>query len=224
MRISFGADDDGELADAVAVHLHRLGHEVERPVRVGAPWPAVGRAVGEAVAEGLADRGIVCCFTGTGVTIAANKVPGVRAALCTDAETAHGARRWNDANVLALSMQRTAPALALEIVDAFLATEVDQVEQAAIGDLEGAGVSDAASAPVTELADQVVALVAAAHVDIGSLLAGLPHDEVLAAHVLLSQRERELGPASPGHGLLHAASALVHDFIAAGTAPPPEAG
>ncbi len=93
------------------------------------PWPDVGRRVGEAVAQGDADRGIVCCWTGTGVSIAANKVPGVRAALCTDAETARGARRWNDANVLALGLRLTSPVVATEILDAFLATETDPDEK-----------------------------------------------------------------------------------------------
>jgi ribose 5-phosphate isomerase B len=78
--------------------------------------------VGEAVAGGQAERGVVCCWTGTGVSIAANKVPGVRAALCTDAETARGARRWNDANVLAMGLRLTSPALAQEMLDAFLGT------------------------------------------------------------------------------------------------------
>jgi ribose 5-phosphate isomerase B len=95
----------------------------------GDPWPDVGRAVGEAVAGGAADVGVVCCWTGTGVSMAANKVAGVRAALCTDAETAAGARRWNDANVLALGLRLTTEALAAEIVDAFLATEPDVGER-----------------------------------------------------------------------------------------------
>jgi ribose 5-phosphate isomerase B len=87
----------------------------------GGPWPDVGRAVGEAVAGGTTDRGVVCCYTGTGVSIAANKVAGIRAALCTDAETARGARRWNDANVLALGLRLTSDVVAAEIVEAFLA-------------------------------------------------------------------------------------------------------
>jgi ribose 5-phosphate isomerase B len=74
------------------------------------------------VAEGAADQGIVCCYTGTGVSMAANKVTGVRAALCGDAETARGARQWNDANVLALSLRLTSPALAREIVRAWSST------------------------------------------------------------------------------------------------------
>jgi ribose 5-phosphate isomerase B len=92
----------------------------------------VGRQVGQAVAEGRADRGVVCCWTGTGVSIAANKVDGVRAALCTDAETAKGARRWNDANVLALGLRLTTETVAKEMLDAFLNTEPDPDEAATI--------------------------------------------------------------------------------------------
>nr|MDQ6911064.1 RpiB/LacA/LacB family sugar-phosphate isomerase [Actinomycetota bacterium] len=101
MRVAFGTDERTALTGTIVSWLERRGHEVV--VRLeDAPWPEVGRGIGEAVANGEADRGIVCCWTGTGVSIAANKVQGVRAALCTDAETARGARRWNDANVLAL--------------------------------------------------------------------------------------------------------------------------
>jgi ribose 5-phosphate isomerase B len=82
-------------------------------------WPSVGREVGEAVARGDCTYGIVCCWTGTGVSIAANKVPGVRAALCADAETAAGARTWNDANVLALSLRSTAIPVAKAMLDAW---------------------------------------------------------------------------------------------------------
>jgi RpiB/LacA/LacB family sugar-phosphate isomerase len=74
------------------------------------------------VADGRADQAVVCCWTGTGASIAANKVPGVRAALCTDAVTAAGARRWNDANVLALSLRTTSEAVLAEILDAWFAT------------------------------------------------------------------------------------------------------
>src|SRR5262245_44034258 len=94
----------------------------------GGPGPDVGGGVGEAVGGGGAEAGVVCCWTGTGVSMAANKVPGVRAALCTDAATAAGARRWNDANVLALGLRLTSPAVADEVVDAFLATEVEADE------------------------------------------------------------------------------------------------
>jgi ribose 5-phosphate isomerase B len=129
MRVAFSADDDGELIGAVTEHLRASGHEVVVPLPVGSPWPEVGRTVGEAVARGEVDAGIVCCWTGTGVSMAANKVPGVRAALCDDPVTADGARRWNDANVLALSMRTTDPAAAPAIVDAFLTGQPDEDER-----------------------------------------------------------------------------------------------
>jgi ribose 5-phosphate isomerase B len=124
VRVAFGTDDDAPLAAAVMAHLAEAGHAVE-VVAAGPPWPTVGRRVGEAVATGRADRGVVCCWTGTGVSMAANKVPGVRAALCVDAETARGARRWNDANVVALSLRLTSRPVAEEIIDAFFVTEPD---------------------------------------------------------------------------------------------------
>jgi ribose 5-phosphate isomerase B len=127
MRIAFGTDERTALTDEVVAELERRGHEVVLRVE-GEPWPEVGRRVGEAVAGGVVDRGVVCCWTGTGVSIAANKVPGVRAALCTDAETARGARRWNDANVLAMSLRLTSVEVAREMLDAFLATEPDPQE------------------------------------------------------------------------------------------------
>ncbi len=125
VRIALGSDDRGPLPDAVDAFLHALGHEVERfgALRDGQDeaWTSVGRAVAEAVARGSCTFGIVCCWTGTGVSIAANKVAGVRAALCGDAATAAGARTWNDANVLALSMRATTPAVAEEILEAWFA-------------------------------------------------------------------------------------------------------
>jgi ribose 5-phosphate isomerase B len=127
MRIAFGTDERTGVTDHIKEVLAERGHEVV-VVGEGDPWPDVGRGVGEAVAEGRADRGVVCCWTGTGVSMAANKVPGVRAALCTDGPTAAGARRWNDANVLALGLRLTSPTLADEMVDAFLATEVEADE------------------------------------------------------------------------------------------------
>lgn len=138
MRIAFGTDERTPLTDAVQRRLREAGHEVV-VVGEGDPWPEVGRRVGEAVAGGRAERGVVCCWTGTGVSIAANKVPGVRAALCTDAETARGARRWNDANVLALGLRLTSEEVAGEMLDAFLTTDVDDDERAAIARLEQPG-------------------------------------------------------------------------------------
>jgi ribose 5-phosphate isomerase B len=130
MRFAIGSDDVGPLTDALLEELERRGAPVERfgalraetEQRADTEWASIGRAVGEQVAGGRADVGIVCCWTGTGISIAANKVRGVRAALCGDAVTAEGARRWNDANVLALSLRATTPAVGLEILAAFLAT------------------------------------------------------------------------------------------------------
>ncbi len=135
--IAFGTDEETELTRRIVEDLRAQGHQVTEPVR-GAQWPEVGRAVGEAVSSGEADRGIVCCFTGTGVSIAANKVAGARAALCTDAATAAGARRWNDANVLALGLRLTSVEVAREVVEAFLSTPVDAAERDAICRVEPA--------------------------------------------------------------------------------------
>lgn len=128
-RAAIGADDVGPLTDALVAELERRGVAVERfgALHDGSQaWASIGRAVGEAVASGRADVGVVCCWTGTGISIAANKVSGVRAALCGDAVTAEGARRWNDANVLALSLRATSPAVGIEILDAFLATPASE--------------------------------------------------------------------------------------------------
>jgi ribose 5-phosphate isomerase B len=134
MRFAFGSDDVTELADTVVRHLRDVGHEVE-VLALPAPWPDAGRIVGEAVSDGKADMGVVCCWTGTGVSMAANKVKGVRAALCADAETARGARKWNDANVLALSIRLTSGPVACEILDAFASTGPDPGETAEIAKL-----------------------------------------------------------------------------------------
>ena len=127
MRVAFGTDEQTPLTEGVMALLTARGHEVD-VVALGDPWPDAGRLVGEAVGSGQCDRGVVCCWTGTGVSIAANKVTGVRAALCTDAATAAGARRWNDANVLALGLRLTTMTTAEEMLDAFLTTDVDASE------------------------------------------------------------------------------------------------
>ena len=134
MRVAFGTDEHTPLTEAIVADLERRGVDVA-VLADGDPWPDVGRRVGEAVASGTAERGIVCCWTGTGVSIAANKVAGVRAALCTDAETAKGARTWNDANVLALGLRLTSPEVAREMLDAFLSTEPDEDEREQIAKL-----------------------------------------------------------------------------------------
>jgi ribose 5-phosphate isomerase B len=122
MRIAFAADDENETTRAVLAHLAGSGHEVIKPAE-GESWPRLGAAVGQSVVDGAADFGVVMCWTGTGTAIAANKVPGVRAALAWDAWIAEGARKWNDANVLAMSLKRLAPDVAVEVTKAFLADE-----------------------------------------------------------------------------------------------------
>ena len=123
MKVSVAADERTGVAEAVVEELRRRGHE---PLVHGAlaegerdDWAWASEAAARDVAEGRAEQGVVCCWTGTGASIAANKVPGVRAALCDDAETARGARKWNDANVLALSLRRTSEPLLGEILDAW---------------------------------------------------------------------------------------------------------
>jgi len=128
MRIVVGADDEGAVADAVVEDLRSRGNEVT--VLDRDRWPDVARKVGEAVASGDADQGIVFCWTGTGTAMAANKVPGVRAALVWDPWIAEGARRWNDANVLVMSLKRTAPETAREILDAWFAVEEPDPDEA----------------------------------------------------------------------------------------------
>ena len=136
MKISVAADERTGVAEAVVEELRKRGHE---PVVHGAlneqerdDWAWASEAAARDVAEGRAEHGIVACWTGTGASIAANKVAGIRAALCGDAETARGARRWNDANVLALSLRTTSPALLGEILDAWFeaapSEDADDVE------------------------------------------------------------------------------------------------
>ena len=126
MRISIASDMDTPIARRVVEELEERGHE---PIVHGAlaeseraDWAWASERAARDVVSGAADQGIVCCWTGTGASIAANKVPGVRAALCADAETARGARTWNDANVLALSLRTTSEALLGEILDGWFAT------------------------------------------------------------------------------------------------------
>lgn len=126
-RAAVGSDDSYPVADFIAEELERRGFEV---IRVGFlrdrrpyPWQKVGFDVGELVARGEASFGVVICYTGTGVCIAANKVRGIRAALCFDSQTAKGARMWNDANVLAISGRLTSNEIAREIIDAWLSVE-----------------------------------------------------------------------------------------------------
>ena len=121
MRVAFGSDDHNECVTAVLDHLRSVA-DVE-VVSAGESWPEFSRVVGQKVARGEADFGVLMCWTGTGTAIAANKVTGVRAAQAWDPWIAESARRWNDANVLALSLKRTAPDVAVECVKAFLSVE-----------------------------------------------------------------------------------------------------
>jgi ribose 5-phosphate isomerase B len=157
MRIAFAADDENDTTRAVLELLARRGDEVvlfppaakastgasteaSTTASTGAStaagttadtaWPDLGAAVGRAVVGGVADVGIVMCWTGTGTAIAANKVPGVRAALAWDPWIARGARLWNDANVLAMSLKRLAPDVAVEVTEAFLAVETPDPDEA----------------------------------------------------------------------------------------------
>jgi ribose 5-phosphate isomerase B len=126
MRIAVAADERTGVAEAVVEELRRRGHEAVVHGALNADerddWAWASEAAARDVAEGRAEQGIVCCWTGTGASIAANKVAGVRAALCGDAETARGARTWNDANVLALSLRSTSEAVLGEILDGWFGT------------------------------------------------------------------------------------------------------
>ena len=135
MKIAIGSDEATELTTALLQELERRGHIILPfgPLQAGdteSDWPIVSARVARAVASGEADQGIVCCWTGTGASLAANKVPGIRAALAHDAETARGARIWNHANVLALSLRATPIPIAREILDAWFATPTDSGEAA----------------------------------------------------------------------------------------------
>jgi ribose 5-phosphate isomerase B len=146
MRIAVAADERVGVADAVVDELRRRGHD---PLPHGAlseaerdDWAWASEAAARDVAEGRAEQAVVCCWTGTGASIAANKVPGIRAALCVDAPTAAGARKWNDANVLALSLRATSEAELAEILDAwFAAGPSDEAEDRAnvahLAEIEG---------------------------------------------------------------------------------------
>ncbi len=127
MRVAVGSDEYRPVVQAALEWLRRQGYQVDYfgPQAPGEnqPWPQVAGQVARGVARGEYPRGVLFCWTGTGVSIAANKVPGVRAALCVDAETARGARLWNDANVLCLSLRLTSDILVEEILEAFFGTE-----------------------------------------------------------------------------------------------------
>ena len=130
MRIAVGSDHAGyALKTEILGHLSAVGHDVldlgTDSAEMSVDYPVFGRAVGEAVAGGRAERGICVCGTGNGIGMAANKVPGIRAAVVTDVTTARLARRHNDANVLCLGERTTGPATALDAVDVFFSTDFE---------------------------------------------------------------------------------------------------
>jgi ribose 5-phosphate isomerase B len=126
MKLAIGSDERTHLTEVVVDEIKKRGHEV---ILFGPLideieyWPQVAREVAESVADGQANEGLLFCWTGTGVSLAANKVPGIRAALCADAETARGARLWNKANILCMSLRATSEVMAMEILDAWFSTE-----------------------------------------------------------------------------------------------------
>lgn len=132
MKIVFGSDKKNHLTDFIISELEKRNHEVDLygPVAgEGTEWTDVAVNVAEKVASGESEQGILCCWTGTGVSIAANKVPGIRAALCGDAETASGARKWNNANILAMSLRATSNAVAGEILEAWFSSGPEDSEK-----------------------------------------------------------------------------------------------
>lgn len=129
MKITVSSDEHSPLVDAVIGEIEQRGHQVEyfgpaagEPASAANDWPLVTMEAASRVADGRADEAVVMCWTGTGASLAANKVPGIRAALCHDAETAKGARVWNHANVLALSLRATPIPVAREILEAWFST------------------------------------------------------------------------------------------------------
>ena len=133
MKIAVGSDERTHLTDTVVEELRKRGHDLVLfgPLAEHDPdsdWPYTSSKTAEAVAMGRANEGIVFCWTGTGASIAANKVAGIRAALCHDSETARGARKWNDANIVVMSLRSTPEAVAREICDAWLEGKPDPAE------------------------------------------------------------------------------------------------
>ncbi|NRB47958.1 MAG: RpiB/LacA/LacB family sugar-phosphate isomerase [Saprospiraceae bacterium] len=132
MRIAVGSDMKNHVTDAVVADLRERGHQVEvfgALVEPQVMWPKVALEVAEQVAGGSFEQAVLFCWTGTGISLAANKVKGIRAALCQDAETARGARKWNDANILAMSLRVMSEAIAKEILDVWFASSPSTDEE-----------------------------------------------------------------------------------------------
>jgi RpiB/LacA/LacB family sugar-phosphate isomerase len=131
MKIAVGSDERTHLTDFVIEELKKRGIELELHGPLAGEsiqWAEVAEKVAEKVADRICDQGILFCWTGTGVSMAANKVPGIRAALCADAETARGARKWNDANILAMSLRLTSPIVAKEILEGWFSASLEREE------------------------------------------------------------------------------------------------
>lgn len=129
MKIAVGTDMKMHVAEVVVEELKNKGHQVTvfgALVKTPAPWPKVAVEVAEQVADGTFEQAVLFCWTGTGISLAANKVKGIRAALCHDAETAAGARKWNDANILAMSLRTTSEVQAKEMLEAWFANGPSQ--------------------------------------------------------------------------------------------------
>lgn len=141
MKIAVGSDMKTHLTGVIVEELKKIGHEVETYGALAttpALWPKVAIEVAEKVASGACDQAVLCCWTGTGISLAANKVKGIRAALCGDAQTAAGARKWNDANILCLSLRATSEEVAREMLTAWFANErsTDEADVACLRYLE----------------------------------------------------------------------------------------
>lgn len=139
MKIAVASDEKTHLTDFVVENLQERGHEV---ILLGPlagenlPWTLASEKLAETVAKKEADEGVLFCYTGTGASMAANKIPGIRAALCGDAQTARGARWWNDANVLVMSLRATSPDVAKEILEAWFSESVKEAEKPIIAQLQ----------------------------------------------------------------------------------------
>ncbi len=139
MKIAVASDEKTHLTDFVIEDLKQRGHEVSLYGPLAdddLPWTLASEQLADAVASGDSDEGVLFCYTGTGASMAANKVPGIRAALCGDAQTARGARWWNDGNVLVMSLRATSPEVAKEILDAWFSEKVKEDELSTIGHLK----------------------------------------------------------------------------------------
>jgi ribose 5-phosphate isomerase B len=139
MKIAVSSDEKTTLTDFVIEELKTRGHDVTLfgpLINDDLPWTLASEQLADSVATGQTDQGVLFCYTGTGASMAANKVPGIRAALCADAETARGAKWWNDANVLVMSLRATSTEVAREILDAWFTERVRADEQATIRQLQ----------------------------------------------------------------------------------------